>query len=73
MTPAFSAGVVVGNSGTFYGTAAGNVDMDTTLDQWSISDTNRGIASAREQPGRRALQRFHRYLDPIAMRGARSN
>jgi hypothetical protein len=41
MPAAFPAGVIVGNSGTFYGTAAGNVDMDTTLDQWSISDTNR--------------------------------
>lgn len=46
MPAAFQAGVIVGNGGTFYGTAAGNVDMDTTLDQWSISDANRGGAAA---------------------------
>ena len=42
----FSASVVTGNTGMFYGTAAGNIDSDTTLDQWSISDQSRAMGTS---------------------------
>jgi type IV pilus assembly protein PilA len=38
---AFSSYLAIGNTGNFTATAAGNIDNDTTLDQWSISSESR--------------------------------
>ncbi len=46
MTPKFPANVTGGNTGDFTATAAGNIDNDDTLDQWSISSFSRAAATA---------------------------
>jgi type IV pilus assembly protein PilA len=43
---AFNATVVTGNTGNFTLTAAGNIDNDTLLDQWSISSESRVSGAA---------------------------
>ncbi len=44
MTAKFTAVVTVGNTGDFTATAAGNIDNDPTLDQWSVSSNSRAAA-----------------------------
>lgn len=41
----FQADVQTGETGNFAGTASGNIDSDTTLDQWSISSDDRASAT----------------------------
>ena len=48
MTSAFPSTVVTGNTGSFTGCAAGNIDSDTTLDQWSISSITRNSGSSSD-------------------------
>lgn len=42
----FAAEVTTGNQGNFAGTATGNIDADTTLDQWSIGSDDRVSATS---------------------------
>jgi type IV pilus assembly protein PilA len=44
-TPAFTAVTVSANTGYFAASASGNIDGDTTLDQWSISSLSRDVAT----------------------------
>jgi type IV pilus assembly protein PilA len=37
--------VVTGANGTFLGAAQGEIDNDTTLDQWSVADVSRTLSS----------------------------
>jgi type IV pilus assembly protein PilA len=47
----FTGEVQQGNTGNFAGTASGNIDNDTTLDQWSISSDSRASAATSSSTG----------------------
>jgi type IV pilus assembly protein PilA len=48
MPEAFSATVNIGNTGNFTACAAGNIDNDPDIDQWSVSSLTRNSATASD-------------------------
>jgi type IV pilus assembly protein PilA len=48
MPAAFNAQAVTGNTGNFAATAAGNIDNDPDIDQWSVASLTRGSNSTSD-------------------------